>query len=55
MVPYLDGDAYPKAGTSSGVDAMEQFIIFNLSMYDGHSPAADRQMQIDWVRAWRQG
>ena len=48
--PYLDGTPYlpQPAGTE-----IPLYVIFNLTVYDGHSPPAGSNMAIDWVRAWR--
>ena len=51
LVPWLDGVAYPQAGTASD-DRSPLFLILSLSVQaDGH-PATGSRMLVDHVRAW---
>jgi beta-glucanase (GH16 family) len=52
LVPYVDGVAYPEAA-ADGDDGVDQFLVFNLSVYAGASPPSGSCMCIDWVRVWR--
>jgi len=47
--PYLDGKPYKAQPASTRVPL---YLIINLALYDGFSPAAGSSMEIDWVRAW---
>jgi beta-glucanase (GH16 family) len=48
--PYLDGKPYAPQPAATTIPL---YVIFNLTVYDGHSPLAGSNMAIDWVRAWR--
>lgn len=47
--PYLDGKPYATQPASTRIP---MYLILNLAVYDGFSPAAGSNMAIDWVRAW---
>lgn len=48
--PYLDGKPY---ATQPADTQTAMYLIFNLTVYAGHSPATGSEMSIDWVRVWR--
>src|SRR5215218_1726552 len=50
-IPYVDGKAYP--GATSDMTTLEQEIILNLSVQQGHKPVSGSQMLVDWLRVWR--
>jgi len=48
--PYLDGKPYTTVPAKTDIP---MYLIFNLAVFQGHSPAPGSTMAIDWVRAWR--
>lgn len=54
LMPYLDGVPYPAAAVPAGADDLPQFLMLNLAMYAGGTPAPGTSMLIDWVRVWQQ-
>jgi beta-glucanase (GH16 family) len=53
-VPYLDGRAYPAIAATEDMTSLPLMMILNLSVQADHHPQAGAQMQVDWVRVWRQ-
>lgn len=50
-ISYLDGKAYDLGVTDP--TTIPQFIILNLSMYDGNTPPSGSAMYVDWIRTWK--
>ncbi|WP_349899064.1 glycoside hydrolase family 16 protein [Parafrigoribacterium soli] len=48
--PYLDGKPYASYPAKTNIP---MYLLFNLAVFDGHSPAPGSTMAIDWVRVWR--
>ncbi len=52
-VPYLDGVAYPANAATSNLPTGSMYLIMQLALGKGYSPAGQNTMSVDWIRVWR--